>query len=37
VLDELEHQAAAPPEGVPGYVVAAGRVRFDELMRGNIQ
>jgi hypothetical protein len=37
VLDELEHQAAAHPEGVPGYVVAAGRVRFDELMRGNIQ
>jgi hypothetical protein len=37
VLDDLQRQAADHPEGVPGYVVAAGRVRFDELMRGNLQ
>ena len=36
-LDELEQQAKSHPEGVPGYLVAAGRVRFDELMRRNIQ
>jgi hypothetical protein len=37
LLDDLQQQAANHPEGVPGYLVAAGRVRFDELMRRNIQ
>ncbi len=37
VLDALQQQAADHPEGVPGYAVAAGRVRFDELMRRNVQ
>jgi hypothetical protein len=37
VLDDLQQQAADHPEGVPGYVVAAGRTRFDELMRRNVQ
>ena len=37
VLDELEAQARTHPEGVPGHVVAAARVRFEELMRANLQ
>jgi hypothetical protein len=37
VLDDLQQQAADHPEGVPGYVVAAGRMRFDELMRRHVQ
>jgi hypothetical protein len=37
LLDDLQQQAANHPEGVPGYLVAAGRVRFDELMRRNVQ
>jgi hypothetical protein len=36
-LDDLQQQAADHPEGVPGYVVAAGRVRFDDLMRRDVQ
>ena len=37
VLDDLQQEAIAHPEGVPGYVVANARLRFDELMRRNIQ
>jgi hypothetical protein len=37
LLDDLQQQAANHPEGVPGYLVAAGRVRFDELLRRNVQ
>jgi hypothetical protein len=38
VLDDLQQLAANQSEGgVPGYLVAAGRVRFDELMRRNVQ
>ena len=37
VLDDLQQQAADHAEGVPGHVVAAHRVRFDELMRANLQ
>ena len=37
VLDELEREAREHPEGLPGHVVAAVRMRFDELMRANIQ
>jgi hypothetical protein len=37
VLDDLERQASDHPEGVPGPVVAAARLRFDELMRTNLQ
>ena len=37
VLDELEHEAREHPEGVSGSVVAAARMRFDELMRRNLQ
>jgi hypothetical protein len=37
VLDELQRQAAAHPEGVPGYVVAIARLQFDGLMRRNVQ
>jgi hypothetical protein len=37
VLDDLQRQAAEHPEGVPGHVVANARLRFDELMRSNVQ
>jgi hypothetical protein len=37
VLDDLEREARAHPEGIPGHVVAAARMRFDELMRRNLQ
>jgi hypothetical protein len=37
VLDDLQRQASAHPEGVPGHVVANARLQFDELMRRNIQ
>ena len=37
VLDELEREARAHPAGLPGPVVAAARMRFDELMRTNLQ
>jgi hypothetical protein len=37
VLDDLQQLAANNPHGVPGYLVAAGRMRFDEIMRRNIQ
>ncbi len=37
VLDDLQREAAAHPEGLPGHVVASARIRFDELMRSNVQ
>ena len=37
VLDDLQRQASAHPEGVPGHVVANARLQFDELMRANLQ
>lgn len=37
VLDSLQKEAADHPEGVPGHVVASARLRFDELMRANVQ
>jgi hypothetical protein len=37
VLDDLQLQAIAHPEGVPGHVVANARLRFDEFMRYNLQ
>jgi hypothetical protein len=37
VLDELQRQASAHPEGIPGHVVANVRLQFDELMRSNLQ
>jgi hypothetical protein len=37
LLDDLQQQAATHPEGVPGYLVANARMKFDELMRRNIQ
>jgi hypothetical protein len=37
VLDDLQRQASAHPEGVPGHAVAHARLQFDELMRRNIQ
>jgi hypothetical protein len=37
VLDELEHEAREHPEGLPGAVVAEARMRFDEIMRRNLQ
>jgi hypothetical protein len=37
VLDDLDQLAKDRPEGVPGFMVAAARIRFDELMRRNIQ
>src|SRR6185312_14933235 len=36
VLDDLEREARAHPEGIPGHVVAAARLRFDDLMRRNL-
>jgi hypothetical protein len=37
VLDDLQRQAIAHPQGVPGHIVANARLQFDELMRRNIQ
>jgi hypothetical protein len=37
VLDDLQRQAHENPEGVPGYIVADARLKFDELMRRNVQ
>jgi hypothetical protein len=37
LLDDLQQQAAAHPEGLPGPLVAGARLRFDELMRSNLQ
>ena len=37
VLDDLQRQAHEHPEGVPGYIVADARVKFDGLMRANLQ
>jgi hypothetical protein len=37
VLDDLQRQAIAHPEGVPGQVVANARLQFDEFMRRNVQ
>jgi hypothetical protein len=37
VLDDLEREARSHPDGVPGPIVAAARMRFDELMRANLQ
>jgi hypothetical protein len=37
VLDDLQREAAAHPEGVPGPIVASARLRFDEIMRANLQ
>jgi hypothetical protein len=37
VLDELQREADAHPEGAPGHMVAAARLRFDALMRANVQ
>jgi hypothetical protein len=37
VLDDLQLQAIAHPEGVPGHVVANARLQFDEFMRRNVQ
>jgi hypothetical protein len=37
VLDALEFQARVSPDGVPGELVANARLKFDELMRANIQ
>ena len=37
VLDELEREAREHPDGVPGHVVAEARLRFDAIMRANLQ
>jgi hypothetical protein len=37
VLDDLQRQAHEHPEGVPGYIVADARVKFNGLMRANLQ
>jgi hypothetical protein len=37
VLDDLQRQANEHPEGVPGHIVAGARLRFDEILRGNLQ
>jgi hypothetical protein len=37
VLDDLQREAAAHPEGLPGPLVAHARLQFDEFMRRNIQ
>jgi hypothetical protein len=37
VLEDLQREAIAHPEGVPGPVVANARLRFDASLRGNLQ
>jgi hypothetical protein len=37
VLDGLEREAESHPQGVPGHIVADARLRFDQLMRSNLQ
>jgi hypothetical protein len=37
LLDGLQREADTHPEGLPGHVVASARLRFDELMRANLQ
>jgi hypothetical protein len=37
VLDDLQRQAHEHPEGVSGHIVADARLRFDDIMRRNLQ
>jgi hypothetical protein len=37
VLDGLEREAESHPQGVPGHIVADARMKFDQLMRANLQ
>jgi hypothetical protein len=37
VLDGLEREAESHPQGVPGHIVADARLRFEQLMRSNLQ